>query len=1392
MKSTFRKEIRLTKEGAAADFGRLKVYFDSNPAAARPVRITTPVGRHLSCRATFLSAYNTATDDCLLLATVTNTVGLVVSPTQVLYTNAFDKIKAHLRYDYDPSGISLVQDVILLESPLLPESFKPETTRLEVWTEWFDSDPVSISKQDIPFRAASGELPEVIAEDQTPDFGYARIAPGGRVFSIAEPQQDFPVAKTWARIANDAGKLAPAARNFLIEAVDYGALKSSLDALPQSRYQSSVPPARGRSELLRRLAAAPAFRLEPGVMLAQAAPISTSAVVFDFALICPVPVPTDIVSWWPATDDALDAMPAANNGTLVNGTTFAPGRVGPCFSFNGSQKVEIPDSQSLNPTTAITLDAWVNVSGGQGTYRDIISKDGEYSNRQYLLGVTIYNKFRAHIGVGNTFYYIDSTNTISTNTWYHVAMTYDGAKMVLYVNGVAQTNGSMTGSIITTTQPMRIGGGAPAGTPQYYFKGRIDEADIFSRALSPSEIAEIYNAGSSGKINPNCLPAPSDVIGWWGGDSNPFDLAGANDGNLIGSVAFVPGYVSDAFQFDGSSNVEIPDAPALNPYDQLTIEAWVYAPEPTWDHQDLVSKDGEGFDRQYLLTISDANTFRAHVGVSTGFKWLDGSTYLDANTWYHVAMTYDGSVMSLYVNGQLDASETLESGGPIIPTTQPVRIGGGAPEYQFTYMFSGRIDEPAIYNRVLSASEISAIYSARGAGKCKTDMDSDGLPDYWELKHFGNLNESGSTDADSDGLTNLIEYQLGTNPLDADTDYDGNTDAEELGGNTDPLDPNSFIPVPLAHFKFDASNWAGEEGQSYKAVNNVSQPQTWSGNGLQITDQIYSYLSYNDHEANGRPNINLRRGTVRFWFKPDWSSTTAGGTGPQTWARLIEMGRYDAAWGRWVIGLNPDGTSIEFSATAAAGAPSQNMLQHTISWTAGQWYQITLTYGPGGSVLYTNGIPAQTGGSVPYWPSLQQRQALGMTLGNDGHLSQPAKGAFDELETFNYELTETKIFADYQTVTAASDKIQFSIEVTNNWVATSQTILNLNVTDGIPGYYAVLVDSTNLGAASWSAYSAGSVVANLGALEGWRGVRVGLKGLAPGAKAAWVQKRLKLDTTPPHLTITSPTNSTVDIPMIQLEGYCPEELDRISCELTNESGFFDNLDAGVTDRHYDRTAREFTTNSFECLDIELTNGVNILTVRAADLAGNVTETNFTFTLDFSSRTNPPVIQLFWPNDGEKISGDEFTWRGWVDDPTATVTATVVDTNAIEQIFSGLVERDGNFWFEHLPMAGGTSSLTLTVTDAANHTSITNITVFPSAFTVTMTPIPDDQLWKSFVTATGTISDSSQSLWINGVKAAVANGTWTAENVPMTKGGVALFDITCFEPGETQPDGSHGN
>jgi len=385
---------------------------------------------------------------------------------------------------------------------------------------------------------------------------------------------------------------------------------------------------------------------------------------------------------------------------------------------------------------------------------------------------------------------------------------------------------------------------------------------------------------------------------------------------------------------------------------------------------------------------------------------------------------------------------------------------------------------------------------------------------------------------------------------------------------------------------------------------------------------------------------------------------------------------------------------------------------------------------------------------------------------------------------------------DYTNGVDLTAPIQFSIVVANNYVNTSYPNLQLNVYNGVPGYMAVSVDDTNYAAdATWQACTGTNITVNLGTQEGWHDVWIGLHGYPddPGA-VIWVYKRLKYDVTPPPLVITGPTNGTVNVPVIQLTGNSPEALSSISYDITNSLGLATNQQVLVLNQSYSTNTWEFTTNTFQAFDIPLTNGVNIITLHATDLAGNTSMLTTNFTLDYSGKTNPPVFTLTWPTNGVQISGTNFTLDGFVSDPTVAVLATITDTNSDTNVVSGLVERNGKFWVEGIPLNAGTNTLALTITDAAGNTSVTNISVVQSTLILTMDPVtPDSQLWQPTVNVTGEISDTSQAVWVNGVKGHNnGNGTWSANNVPTTAGGTASFTITAYGPTEQQPDGSFGN
>jgi hypothetical protein len=364
--------------------------------------------------------------------------------------------------------------------------------------------------------------------------------------------------------------------------------------------------------------------------------------------------------------------------------------------------------------------------------------------------------------------------------------------------------------------------------------------------------------------------------------------------------------------------------------------------------------------------------------------------------------------------------------------------------------------------------------------------------------------------------------------------------------------------------------------------------------------------------------------------------------------------------------------------------------------------------------------------------------------------------------------------------------ISFTLAVTNNYVNNMDAPVQLDVTAGTPSYYAVLVNDTNLADASWQPYSGSSLNVFLGATDGSYTVSVGLRGLPANATQTWQSETLILDTVAPNVIISNPTTNVVAVPYVQLQGCSPETLQGVTFDVSNALAVVTNRSGQLlSGQFFDTNSYQYTTDYFQCYDIPLTNGVNTITVHATDLAGNVTVTNFNYTLDYSTATNP-TIKLIWPTNGMEICQSNFTLRGWTEDASAVVTASITDTNGDTNTVQGLVERTGVLWVYNLPLAEGTNVLTLSVTNSAGLSSETNITLVKSDMTLTLTNINGD-LWLPDVSVSGLISDASYSVWINGVQGTNnGDGTWSADNVPVSAGGVASFDMNAVAPDGGDP------
>jgi chitodextrinase len=185
----------------------------------------------------------------------------------------------------------------------------------------------------------------------------------------------------------------------------------------------------------------------------------------------------------------VDTSGRGNSGTINGAVWTSSGKFGGALSFNGSARVVVPDSPTLHLTTAVTLEAWVKPSNVSSAWRDIVYK----GNDNYYLEGTSQNGGRPAAGIavtGSSSQSLYGSSALQANVWTHLAQSYDGSTLRLYVNGTQVASASITGTLVTSSYPLEIGGDSIFGQ---FFEGVIDEVRVFNVARTPTQIQSDMN-----------------------------------------------------------------------------------------------------------------------------------------------------------------------------------------------------------------------------------------------------------------------------------------------------------------------------------------------------------------------------------------------------------------------------------------------------------------------------------------------------------------------------------------------------------------------------------------------------------------------------------------------------------------------------------------------------------------------------------------------------------------------------------------------------------------------------------------------------------------------------------------------------------------------------------
>lgn len=210
-------------------------------------------------------------------------------------------------------------------------------------------------------------------------------------------------------------------------------------------------------------------------------------------------------------------------------------------------------------------------------------------------------------------------------------------------------------------------------------------------------------------------PAPG-MVAWWTGDNTAEDLVGGNHGTLHNGVGYSSkgGKVGAAFVFDEDDDyVSAPAQGVPTGNAPRTVEAWVYTEPGSWARNThTIFEYGVGVNRQAFGLDMDNYPFIQF------YTWDDDLlvyTGAPEEGWMHVAATYDGTTLRVYVNGVERAQRDYPNGINTVPSD--ISIGRSAALGGASYL--GRIDEASIYDHALTDAEIASIYRADSGGKCR-------------------------------------------------------------------------------------------------------------------------------------------------------------------------------------------------------------------------------------------------------------------------------------------------------------------------------------------------------------------------------------------------------------------------------------------------------------------------------------------------------------------------------------------------------------------------------------------------------------------------------------------------------------------------------------------------
>ncbi len=664
------------------------------------------------------------------------------------------------------------------------------------------------------------------------------------------------------------------------------------------------------------------------------------------------------------TNDACDSSGNGNDGAWNGNATNAAGKFGNSVTFDGTgDYVEIANDSSLNfGTSSFSFAAWFKASGSAADRQIFRSAGGGGVHRWSVERISSdVIKFQLLTSGGGDDEQVVSTTNINDGNWHHVAASRDieaGGVLSIYIDGVKEgiPTGTHTTSVTSATNP-RIG--ANPDDSEYWI-GEIDEVRIYNRAISPAEVADLYE-WAPGPVGYWKLDEASDGTSAVTRNDSSGNGNNLTDNNTVTSTQGKFGKAGD-FEVNSTEFLSISDASQsdLDLATYFTIAWWMNAEDTTANHSPL-GKRGSASDYAYYVDTKDG-------GIRFEYS-TDGSTFNDkrsangiysGGSWYHASIVSDGSNIRLYLNGtELTSGDfPVAFTGTINNSSGNFSIGSSGSNSQF---YDGKIDDVRIYNYARTAEQI---IEDMNAGHPAPGSPIGSPVGYWAFDEgYG------------------------------DTAYDqtGNNNGNLAGGTTCPQAGVSACPTWSNSGKIgktlDFDGGSAEDQDDYVDADSDSSIDNVFDDGG--TFSAWVYTNSDGEGDSGRIGTKRTDATNGWEVITNWESSGA--------VRLAFNHGFNTQVGQWYS------TNREI--------------------TLNDWTHIAVTYDNSSTSnipsLYVNGTSVVITEVTAPSGTRNDDNTYSLFIGNTNTGSRTFDGMIDEVKVYNFTLTADQIKVDYNQSMAA-------------------------------------------------------------------------------------------------------------------------------------------------------------------------------------------------------------------------------------------------------------------------------------------------------------------------------------------------------------------------------------